>query len=90
MKRIPNFLLFLSCTVLCLMSACSSQPKIQRTPEEAELLKPAVVETELAENTEKKEEPKKDMTVGEYIYVGLMTTVYTGVLVAGEVLNSKH
>lgn len=33
MKRIPNFLLFLSCTVLCLMSACSSQPKTQTKPE---------------------------------------------------------
>ena len=85
-----KFITLITMAAFMNLQACSSQPKIQRTPEEAELLKPAVVETELAENTEKKEEPKKDMTVGEYIYVGLMTTVYTGVLVAGEVLNSKH
>jgi hypothetical protein len=72
------------------LQACSSQPKIQRTPEEAELLKPAVVETELADNTEKKEEPKKDMTVGEYIYVGVMSTIVAGSLVVGEVLKSNH
>ena len=74
------------------LQACSSQPKIQRTPEEAELLKPAVVETdtELAEQTEKKEEPQKEMTVGEYIYVGLMTTITAGALIAGEVFKNTH
>ena len=49
-----------------------------------------MVETELAENTEKKEEPKKDMTVGEYIYVGVMSTIVAGALVVGEVLKSNH
>ncbi|SFS31892.1 hypothetical protein SAMN02910357_00077 [Succinivibrio dextrinosolvens] len=74
------------------LQACSSQPKIQRTPEEAELLKPAVVETdtELAEQTEKKEEPQKEMTFGEYVYVGVMSTVVAGALIAGEVFKNTH
>lgn len=74
------------------LQACSSQPKIQRTPEEAELLKPAVVETdtELAEQTEKKEEPQKEMTFGEYVYVGVMSTVVAGALIAGEVFKNAH
>lgn len=74
------------------LQACSSQPKIKRTPEEAELLKPAVVETdtELAEQTEKKEEPQKEMTFGEYIYVGVMSTVVAGALIAGEVFKNTH
>lgn len=72
------------------LQACSSHPKIQRSPEEAELLKPAVVETELAEQTEKKEEPEREMTIGEYVYVGLMTTITTGALIAGEVLKNTH
>lgn len=85
-----KFITLITLAAFLNLQACSSQPKIQRTPEEAELLKPAVVETELAENTEKKEEPKKDMTVGEYIYVGLMTTIVAGALVVGEVLKSNH
>ena len=74
------------------LQACSSQPKIQSTPEEAELLKPAVVETdtELAEQTEKKEEPQKEMTFGEYVYVGVMSTVVAGALIAGEVFKNAH
>jgi len=74
------------------LQACSSQPKIQRTPEEAELLKPVVVEidTELAEQTEKKEEPQKEMTFGEYVYVGVMSTVVAGALIAGEVFKNTH
>lgn len=72
------------------LQACSSQPKIQRTPEEAELLKPAVVETELAEQTEKKEDPQKEMTFGEYVYVGVMSTVVAGALIAGEVFKNTH
>ncbi|WP_406018198.1 hypothetical protein [Succinivibrio sp.] len=74
------------------LQACSSQPKIQRTPEEAELLKPAVVETdtELAEQTEKKEDPHKEMTFGEYVYVGVMSTVVAGALIAGEVFKNTH
>ena len=74
------------------LQACSSQPKIQRTPEEAELLKPAVVETdtELAKQTEKKEEPQKEMTFGEYVYVGVMSTVVAGALIAGEVFKNAH
>lgn len=74
------------------LQGCSSQPKIQRTPEEAELLKPAVVETdtELAEQTEKKEEPQKEMTFGEYVYVGVMSTVVAGALIAGEVFKNTH
>lgn len=85
-----KFITLITMAAFMNLQACSSQPKIQRTPEEAELLKPAVVETELAENTEKKEEPKKDMTVGEYIYVGVMSTIVAGSLVVGEVLKSNH
>ena len=85
-----KFITLITMAAFLNMQACSSQPKIQRTPEEAELLKTAVVETELAENTEKKEEPKKDMTVGEYIYVGVMSTIVAGSLVVGEVLKSNH
>ena len=85
-----KFIILITLAAFLNLQACSSQPKIQRTPEEAELLKPAVVETELAENTEKKEEPKKDMTVGEYIYVGVMSTIVAGALVVGEVLKSNH
>ncbi len=85
-----KFITLITLAAFLNLQACSSQPKIQRTPEEAELLKPAVVETELAENTEKKEEPKKDMTVGEYIYVGVMSTIVAGALVVGEVLKSNH
>ena len=85
-----KFITLITLAAFLNLQACSSQPKIQRTPEEAELLKPAVVETELAENTEKKEEPKKDMTVGEYIYVGVMSTIVAGSLVVGEVLKSNH
>ncbi len=85
-----KFIILITLAAFLNLQACSSQPKIQRTPEEAELLKPAVVETELAENTEKKEEPKKDMTVGEYIYVGVMSTIVAGSLVVGEVLKSNH
>ena len=85
-----KFIILITLAAFLNLLACSSQPKIQRTPEEAELLKPAVVETELAENTEKKEEPKKDMTVGEYIYVGVMSTIVAGSLVVGEVLKSNH
>ena len=50
-----KFIILITLAAFLNLQACSSQPKIQRTPEEAELLKPAVVETELAENTEKKE-----------------------------------
>jgi len=85
-----KFITLITMAAFMNLQACSSQPKIQRTPEEAELLKPAVVETELADNTEKKEEPKKDMTVGEYIYVGVMSTIVAGSLVVGEVLKSNH
>ncbi|MBQ9221893.1 MULTISPECIES: hypothetical protein [Succinivibrio] len=85
-----KFITLITLAAFLNLQACSSQPKIQRTPEEAELLKPAVVETELAENTEKKEEPKKDMTVGECIYVGVMSTIVAGALVVGEVLKSNH
>ena len=85
-----KFITLITLAAFLNLQACSSQPKIQRTPEEAELLKPAVVETELAENTEKKEEPKKDMTVGEYIYIGVMSTIVAGSLVVGEVLKSNH
>lgn len=85
-----KFIILITLAAFLNLLACSSQPKIQRTPEEAELLKPAVVETELADNTEKKEEPKKDMTVGEYIYVGVMSTIVAGSLVVGEVLKSNH
>lgn len=85
-----KFITLITLAAFLNLQACSSQPKIQRTPEEAELLKPAVVETELAENTEKKEDPKKDMTVGEYIYVGVMSTIVAGALVVGEVLKSNH
>ena len=85
-----KFIILITLAAFLNLQACSSQPKIQRTPEEAELLKPAVVETDLAENTEKKEEPKKDMTVGEYIYVGVMSTIVAGSLVVGEVLKSNH
>lgn len=85
-----KFITLITMAAFLNLQACSSQPKIQRTPEEAELLKPAVVETELTDNTEKKEEPKKDMTVGEYIYVGVMSTIVAGSLVVGEVLKSNH
>ncbi|WP_406016972.1 hypothetical protein [Succinivibrio sp.] len=85
-----KFITLITMAAFMNLQACSSQPKIQRTPEEAELLKPAVVETELADNTEKKKEPKKDMTVGEYIYVGVMSTIVAGSLVVGEVLKSNH
>ena len=85
-----KFIILITLAAFMNLQACSSQPKIQRTPEEAELLKPAVVETELTDNTEKKEEPKKDMTVGEYIYVGVMSTIVAGSLVVGEVLKSNH
>lgn len=85
-----KFIILITLAAFLSVQGCSSQPKIQRTPEEAELLKPAVVETELAEQTEKKEEPEKEMTVGEYIYVGLMSTIVTGALVAGEVFKNTH
>lgn len=72
------------------LQACSSQPKIQRTPEEEDLLKPAVVDTEPSEQTEQKEEQEREMSIGEYVYVGVMSTIVAGTLIAGEVFKNTH